>query len=64
MYADSFRDLANTFLDIQKEEETEPTGDRQEYIWKKGWWKTLYDVLPVHQFLSGKGNYITGAHSH
>ncbi len=35
MYADSFRDLANTFLDIQKEEETEPTGDRQEYIWKK-----------------------------
>ena len=28
MYADSFRDLANTFLDIQKEEETEPTGDR------------------------------------
>lgn len=35
MYADSFRDLANTFLDIQKEEEAEPTGDRQEYLWKR-----------------------------
>lgn len=35
MYADSFRDLANTFLDIQKEEEAKPTGDRQEYLWKR-----------------------------
>ena len=35
MYADSFRDLANTFLDIQKEEEAQPVGDRQEYLWKR-----------------------------
>lgn len=35
MYADSFRDLANTFSDIQKEEEIQPVSDRQEYIWKK-----------------------------
>lgn len=35
MYADSFRDLANTFLDIQKGEEAPPAGDRQEYLWKR-----------------------------
>lgn len=35
MYADSFRDLANTFADIQKEEESLPVSDRQEYLWKR-----------------------------
>lgn len=35
MYADSFRDLANTFSDIQKEEEIQPAENRQEYIWKR-----------------------------
>lgn len=36
MFADSFRDLANTFTDIQKqEEETGQVNDRQEYLWKR-----------------------------
>ncbi len=36
MYADSFRDLANTFTDIQKPEvRGESAGDRQEYLWKR-----------------------------
>lgn len=35
MYADSFRDLANTFAEIQKEEEISPNSDRQEYLWKR-----------------------------
>ena len=26
--------------------------------------KTLYDVLLVHQFLSGKGDHVTGTHNH
>ncbi len=39
MYADSFRDLANTFLDIQKEEEAQPVGGRN-ICGKEGWWKT------------------------
>lgn len=37
MYADSFRDLASTFTDIQKQEDGEELlpGDRQEYLWKR-----------------------------
>lgn len=36
MYADSFRDLANTFTDIQQQEKAEVgTEDRQEYLWKR-----------------------------
>lgn len=37
MYADSFRDLANTFTDMQKPEteDTEAVCDRQEYLWKR-----------------------------
>lgn len=36
MYADSFRDLASTFTDIQKQdEETDIVRDRQEYLWKR-----------------------------
>lgn len=37
MYADSFRDLAHTFTDIQKQEEGEDAFlcDRQEYLWKR-----------------------------
>lgn len=36
MYADSFRDLANTFNDIQRPElKGESAGERQEYLWKR-----------------------------
>ena len=36
MYADSFRDLANTFTDIQQQEKAEVIAeDRQEYLWKR-----------------------------
>ncbi len=39
MYADSFRDLANTFSDMQKseneKEEISALYDRQEYLWKR-----------------------------
>lgn len=40
MYADSFRDLADTFTDIRKEEtetgqELKAAEDRQEYLWKR-----------------------------
>lgn len=37
MYADSFRDLANTFTDMQREEEDEqtPVDDRQEVLWRR-----------------------------
>lgn len=36
MYADSFRDLANTFTDIQRQEkEAGEINDRQEYLWKR-----------------------------
>ena len=36
MYADSFRDLASTFTDIQKQEaEAEQVNDRQEYLWRR-----------------------------
>lgn len=36
MYADSFRDLANTFTDIQQQEKAEVNAeDRQEYLWKR-----------------------------
>ena len=35
MYADSFRDLANTFSGIQQQEKAEVMAeDRQEYLWK------------------------------
>lgn len=37
MYADSFRDLANTFTDMQRleEEEDSEINDRQEFLWKR-----------------------------
>ncbi len=36
MYADSFRDLANTFSGIQQQEKAEVMAeDRQEYLWKR-----------------------------
>lgn len=36
MYADSFRDLANTFTYMQKEnQETAEVNDRQEFLWKR-----------------------------
>lgn len=36
MYADSFRDLANTFTDIQQQEKAEVIAEnRQEYLWKR-----------------------------
>lgn len=40
MYADSFRDLANTFTDIQEQEDIGgadggQTDDRQEYLWRR-----------------------------
>ncbi len=36
MYADSFRDLANTFADIQQQEKADVIAeDRQEYLWKR-----------------------------
>lgn len=37
MYADSFRDLANTFTDMQKTEAepAEAVSDRQEYLWRR-----------------------------
>lgn len=35
MYADSFRDLANTFTDTHVQEETGEVNDRQEYLWRR-----------------------------
>lgn len=36
MYADSFRDLANTFTEVQQQEKSEVRAeDRQEYLWKR-----------------------------